>query len=180
MTNTAQQFHRFVSDIQSSLALFHFQRLATPSIWSLMHMLILKSAQRIWKDVYKRQSAACVMTWGIIYRCWNILWQRIIWMMQQNIWLSLIHIWIYSRWYRKCQRLWGYVGVRWHVWLVSTCSWKEKIVDLAKKDAQDNVYMGNAFMNLRKAEVSKVAPDRDVYKRQGMEPASLWWGGKRV
>lgn len=23
---------------------------------------------------------------GIIYRCWNILWQRIIWMMQQNIW----------------------------------------------------------------------------------------------
>ena len=39
-------------------------------------------------------------------------------------------------------------------------SLKEKIVDLAKKDAQDNVYMGNAFMNLRKAEVSKVAPDR--------------------
>ena len=41
-----------------------------------------------------------------------------------------------------------------------TDSLKEKIVDLAKKDAQDNVYMGNAFMNLRKAEVSKVAPDR--------------------
>ena len=40
-----------------------------------------------------------------------------------------------------------------------TDSLKEKIVDLAKKDAQDNVYMGNAFMNLRKAEVSKVAPD---------------------
>lgn len=28
-----------------------------------------------------------------------------------------------------------------------TDSLKEKIVDLAKKDAQDNVYMGNAFMN---------------------------------
>ena len=41
-----------------------------------------------------------------------------------------------------------------------TDSLKEKIVDLAKKDAQDNVYMGKAFMNLRKAEVSKVAPDR--------------------
>lgn len=41
-----------------------------------------------------------------------------------------------------------------------TDSLKEKIAELAKKDAQDNVYMGNAFMNLRKAEVSKVAPDR--------------------
>ena len=41
-----------------------------------------------------------------------------------------------------------------------TDSLKEKIVDLAKKDAQDNVYMGNAFMNLRKTEVSKVAPNR--------------------
>ena len=41
-----------------------------------------------------------------------------------------------------------------------TGSLKEKIVDLAKKDAQDNVYMGNAFMNLRKTEVSKVAPNR--------------------
>ena len=41
-----------------------------------------------------------------------------------------------------------------------TDSLKEKIVDLAKKDAQDNIYMGNAFMNLRKMEVSKVAPDR--------------------
>ena len=41
-----------------------------------------------------------------------------------------------------------------------TDSLKEKIIELAKKDAQDNVYMGNAFMNLRKAEVSKVAPDR--------------------
>ena len=39
-----------------------------------------------------------------------------------------------------------------------TDSLKEKIVELAKKDAQDNVYMGNAFMNLRKMEVSKVAP----------------------
>ena len=41
-----------------------------------------------------------------------------------------------------------------------TDSLKEKIVDLAKKDAQANVYMGNAFMNLRKTEVSKVAPNR--------------------
>ena len=41
-----------------------------------------------------------------------------------------------------------------------TDSLKEKIVELAKKDAQDNVYMGNAFMNLRKMEVSKVAPNR--------------------
>ena len=41
-----------------------------------------------------------------------------------------------------------------------TDSLKEKIVDLAKKDAQDNVYMGNEFMNLRKAEVTKVAPNR--------------------
>ncbi len=41
-----------------------------------------------------------------------------------------------------------------------TDSLKEKIVDLAKKDAQDNVYMGNAFMNQRKTEVSKVAPNR--------------------
>ena len=41
-----------------------------------------------------------------------------------------------------------------------TDSLKEKIVDLAKKDAQDNVYMGNTFMNLRKTEVSKVAPNR--------------------
>ena len=43
-----------------------------------------------------------------------------------------------------------------------TDSLKEKIVDLAKKDAQDNVYMGNAFMNLRKTEVSKVAPNREM------------------
>lgn len=31
-----------------------------------------------------------------------------------------------------------------------TDSLKEKIVELAKKDAQKNVYMGNEFMNLRK------------------------------
>ena len=41
-----------------------------------------------------------------------------------------------------------------------TDSLKEKIVELAKKDAQHNVYMGNKFMNLRKAEVGKVAPNR--------------------
>ena len=37
---------------------------------------------------------------------------------------------------------------------------KEKIVELAKKDAKNNVYMGNEFMNLRKSEVAKVAPNR--------------------
>ena len=41
-----------------------------------------------------------------------------------------------------------------------TDSLKNKIVELAQKDAQDNVYMGNEFKNLRKMEVSKVAPDR--------------------
>lgn len=41
-----------------------------------------------------------------------------------------------------------------------TDSLKEKITELAKKDAENNVYMGTKFMNLRKAEVSKVAPDR--------------------
>lgn len=35
-----------------------------------------------------------------------------------------------------------------------------KIVELAKKDAKNNIYMGNEFMNLRKAEVAKVAPNR--------------------
>lgn len=37
---------------------------------------------------------------------------------------------------------------------------KDKITELAKKDAENNVYMGNEFMDLRKAEVSKVAPNR--------------------
>lgn len=41
-----------------------------------------------------------------------------------------------------------------------TDSLKEKIVELAKKDAKNSVYMGNEFMSLRKAEVAKVAPDR--------------------
>ena len=41
-----------------------------------------------------------------------------------------------------------------------TDSLKEKIVELAKKDAKNNIYMGNEFMNLRKAEVAKVAPNR--------------------
>jgi len=41
-----------------------------------------------------------------------------------------------------------------------TDSLKEKIVKLAKKDAKNNVYMGNEFMNLRKSEVAKVAPNR--------------------
>lgn len=41
-----------------------------------------------------------------------------------------------------------------------TDSLKEKIVELAKKDVKNNIYMGNEFMNLRKAEVAKVAPNR--------------------
>lgn len=41
-----------------------------------------------------------------------------------------------------------------------TDSLKEKIVELAKKDAKNNIYMGNEFMNLRKAEVAKVALNR--------------------
>ncbi len=41
-----------------------------------------------------------------------------------------------------------------------TDSLKEKIVELAEKDAKNNTYMGNAFMNLRKSEVAKVAPNR--------------------
>lgn len=41
-----------------------------------------------------------------------------------------------------------------------TDSLKEKIVELAKKDAKNNIYMGNEFTNLRKAEVAKVAPNR--------------------
>lgn len=41
-----------------------------------------------------------------------------------------------------------------------TDSLKEKIVELDKKDAKNNVYIGNEFMNLRKAEVAKVAPNR--------------------
>ncbi len=41
-----------------------------------------------------------------------------------------------------------------------TDSLKEKIVELAKTDAKNNVYMGKEFMNLRKSEVDKVAPNR--------------------
>ena len=37
---------------------------------------------------------------------------------------------------------------------------KKKIVELAKKDAKNNVYMGNKFLALRKSEVAKVAPNR--------------------
>lgn len=43
-----------------------------------------------------------------------------------------------------------------------TDSLKEKIVELDKKDAKNNIYIGNKFMNLRKAEVAKVAPNRAV------------------
>ena len=43
-----------------------------------------------------------------------------------------------------------------------TDSLKEKIVELDKKDVKNNIYIGNEFMNLRKAEVAKVAPNRAV------------------
>ena len=39
-------------------------------------------------------------------------------------------------------------------------SLREKIIEYAKEDAAQNVYMGNKFLALRKSEVAKVAPDR--------------------
>lgn len=39
-------------------------------------------------------------------------------------------------------------------------SLREKIIEYAKEDAAQNVYMGNKFGILRKSEVAKVAPDR--------------------
>ena len=39
-------------------------------------------------------------------------------------------------------------------------SLKERIIEYAKEDAAQNVYMGNSFLSLRKNEVAKVAPDR--------------------
>ena len=41
-------------------------------------------------------------------------------------------------------------------------SLREKIIEYAKEDAAQNVYMGNKFLALRKSEVAKVAPDRDA------------------
>lgn len=41
-----------------------------------------------------------------------------------------------------------------------TDSLKDKIAEMAKKDAQNNEYMGNEFKSIRKSEISKVAPDR--------------------
>ena len=41
-----------------------------------------------------------------------------------------------------------------------TDSLKDKIAEMAKKDAQNNEYMGNEFKSLRKSEISKVASDR--------------------
>ena len=41
-----------------------------------------------------------------------------------------------------------------------TDSLREKIIEYAKSDAAQNVYMGNRFLALRKSEVAKVAPDR--------------------
>ncbi|MCM1543431.1 MAG: hypothetical protein NC121_19555 [Blautia sp.] len=41
-----------------------------------------------------------------------------------------------------------------------TDSLREKVTALAKEDAAQNVYMGNQFLDLRKSEVAKVAPDR--------------------
>ena len=39
-------------------------------------------------------------------------------------------------------------------------SLREKIIEYAREDAAQNVYMGNKFLALRKSEVAKVAPDR--------------------
>lgn len=39
-------------------------------------------------------------------------------------------------------------------------SLREKITEYARKDAAQNVYMGNQFLALRKSEVAKVAPNR--------------------
>ena len=41
-------------------------------------------------------------------------------------------------------------------------SLREKIVEYAREDAAQNVYMGNKFLALRKSEVAKVAPDRSA------------------
>ena len=57
-----------------------------------------------------------------------------------------------------------------------TDSLKEKIVELAKKDAKNNIYMGNEFTNLRKAEVAKVAPNRAKYKRQTKDGCVFYLG----
>ena len=46
-----------------------------------------------------------------------------------------------------------------------TNSLREKITELAKEDAAQNVYMGNQFLALRKSEVAKVAPDRATLPR---------------
>lgn len=39
-------------------------------------------------------------------------------------------------------------------------SLREKIIEYAKEDAEQNIYMGNNFLALRKSEVTKVSPDR--------------------
>lgn len=41
-------------------------------------------------------------------------------------------------------------------------SLKNQIQQMAKEDAQDNVYMGNKFLDLRKSEVSRVSPNRSA------------------
>ena len=39
-------------------------------------------------------------------------------------------------------------------------SLREQIAEYAREDAAQGIYMGNKFLNLRKSEVAKVAPDR--------------------
>ena len=41
-------------------------------------------------------------------------------------------------------------------------SLREKIIEYAKEDAAQNVYMGDQFLALRKSEVAKVAPNRSA------------------
>ena len=55
-------------------------------------------------------------------------------------------------------------------------SLREKIIEYAKEDAAQNVYMGNKFLALRKSEVAKVAPDRDALMgkiNQAMSPNNM-------
>lgn len=37
----------------------------------------------------------------------------------------------------------------------------EKIIEYAREDAAQNIYMGNKFLALRKGKVAKGAPDRE-------------------
>ena len=42
---------------------------------------------------------------------------------------------------------------------------KDRIIELAREDAQSDIYMGNKFLALQRAEVRKMAPDRAALMR---------------